>query len=177
VSPAPVSGTIAGFDDGPVGGLAQGEPLGPPRGSATPPSLGVPFASGPAGSPRHRADSHSAAPGAPVGEDGLPRRIRQRSLAPQLRRPPREDRAGAQPQEAAPPSPDEVRAKMSALQAGTVRGRQDATLRLPADVWSAETAASTGDSGPWDAERGTSGTPSDISSVGNGESADSGREA
>lgn len=61
-----------------------------------------------------------------VGDDGLPRRIRQTSLAPQLREQavPVGDRASSV--EPAPRSPEEVRARMSALQAGTARGRQEA---------------------------------------------------
>ncbi|MBB4960400.1 sensor histidine kinase [Micromonospora polyrhachis] len=67
-----------------------------------------------------------------VGDDGLPRRVRQSSLAPQLR----VDRtgevsatrkaAGSRPDEPALRSPTEVRTLMSALQAGTARGRQEA---------------------------------------------------
>ncbi|WP_230393411.1 nitrate- and nitrite sensing domain-containing protein [Plantactinospora alkalitolerans] len=92
---------------------------------------------------------HPAA--APAGEDGLPRRIRQTNLVPQLR-----DRPGAVPARAGrdrtaadrtaggtavdrvgpladepldeppPRTPEQVRAVMSALQAGTARGRRDA---------------------------------------------------
>jgi signal transduction histidine kinase len=60
----------------------------------------------------------------PSTEDGLPRRVRQANLAPQLRRP-----AGApQPEEDTQPlrSPEQIRSIMSALQHGTTRGRLDA---------------------------------------------------
>jgi hypothetical protein len=63
----------------------------------------------------------------PVGDDGLPRRVRQTSLAPQLRD--SGNPAGSHPPvDDEPPerSPEEVRATMSALQAGTARGRQAA---------------------------------------------------
>lgn len=57
----------------------------------------------------------------PVEADGLPRRIRQQSLSPKLRNPldPPTDGQGS------PRSPEETRAAMSALQAGTARGRQE----------------------------------------------------
>ncbi|WJK40215.1 nitrate- and nitrite sensing domain-containing protein [Solwaraspora sp. WMMA2056] len=72
--------------------------------------------------------------GAPATtEDGLPRRVRQSSLAPQLRQPPDDD--AAQPHREAPQrSPGEVRALMSALQAGTARGRRAAGLMADTDV-------------------------------------------
>ncbi|MEU4419364.1 nitrate- and nitrite sensing domain-containing protein [Actinoplanes sp. NPDC024001] len=54
--------------------------------------------------------------------DGLPRRVRQASLAPQLRQP------TVQPEATAPArSPEQVRSLMSALQMGTNRGRVDAS--------------------------------------------------
>lgn len=59
-----------------------------------------------------------------LSEDGLPRRVRQASLAPQLREP-----SGPQPDpEPEAPlgrSPEQIRARMSALQSGTRRGRLD----------------------------------------------------
>ncbi len=55
----------------------------------------------------------------PVGADGLPRRIRQTSLAPQLR-----DTSPA----SSVRTPEEIRAAMSALQAGTERGRREAAV-------------------------------------------------
>jgi hypothetical protein len=51
-------------------------------------------------------------------DDGLPRRIRQASLAPQLREP-----VEAQPDAGRVRSPEEVRNVMTALQRGTNRGR------------------------------------------------------
>ena len=77
---------------------------------------------------------------APLGEDGLPQRVRQSSLAPQLRTPPAgmatsKRTAGGGPALAgelvAPPparTSEEVRAVMAALQSGTARGREDAAV-------------------------------------------------
>ncbi|GGN37338.1 hypothetical protein GCM10010109_63200 [Actinoplanes campanulatus] len=57
------------------------------------------------------------------GDDGLPRRVRQASLAPQLRQaPPAEEPPSTAPAR----SPEQVRTLMSALQLGTTRGRVDA---------------------------------------------------
>ncbi|MDG4820429.1 nitrate- and nitrite sensing domain-containing protein [Asanoa sp. WMMD1127] len=71
-----------------------------------------------------------------IGDDGLPRRNRQRHLAPQLRRPVDEPSGGfATRPSSAPPAPldpDEVRARMSALQAGTNRGRRESANLTPA---------------------------------------------
>ncbi|MEN3612775.1 nitrate- and nitrite sensing domain-containing protein [Plantactinospora sp. ZYX-F-223] len=84
----------------------------------------------------------------PVGADGLPRRIRQKNLAPQLRNGPvaGPDRsagspgtAGAtadgEPDEPQPRTAEQVRAVMAALQSGTARGRRDAEdLTRPGDT-------------------------------------------
>ncbi len=61
--------------------------------------------------------ARAAKPDMTVGDDGLPRRVRQASIAPQLR---------DEPQayvEAAPRSPEQARALLSSLQRGTSRGR------------------------------------------------------
>ncbi|MFY1672924.1 nitrate- and nitrite sensing domain-containing protein [Plantactinospora sp. WMMB334] len=94
---------------------------------------------------------------APIGPDGLPRRIRQTSLAPQLRNGPdaSSDRSarpaadaaadaerGAALDEPRPRTPEQVRAVMAALQAGTARGRRDAETAAPAD---ADTSGATSD--------------------------------
>jgi signal transduction histidine kinase len=90
-------------------------------------------------------DGAAGGPGAPVSpaepgtstEDGLPKRVRQANLAPQLRhRPPT-----ALPDEETVPlrPPEQIRAIMSALQQGTQRGRRDAA-RIEADPTSRETA-------------------------------------
>ncbi|WP_229073063.1 nitrate- and nitrite sensing domain-containing protein [Actinoplanes sp. DH11] len=91
-----------------------------------------------------------------ISLDGLPKRVRQASLAPQLRQPVAE-RASTAPTR----SPEQVRTLMSALQHGTTRGRVDAargetavveperaddTVSFPAlvDVTAARDNASTG---------------------------------
>ncbi|MFC4072180.1 nitrate- and nitrite sensing domain-containing protein [Actinoplanes subglobosus] len=62
-----------------------------------------------------------------IGEDGLPRRVRQANLAPQLRKP------VVDPEPTTPArSPDQARSLMSALQLGTNRGRADAARTDPA---------------------------------------------
>jgi signal transduction histidine kinase len=86
---------------------------------------------------------------APLSEDGLPRRIRQASLAPQLRErsTPPPDAAPASPLDR---SPDEIRARMSALQSGTRRGRIDgdgAAAAAGDSRAAAAAAAAAGDSG------------------------------
>jgi signal transduction histidine kinase len=73
--------------------------------------------------------------GVELGPDGLPRRVRQANLAPQLRAqppsPPSEDPrsdspAGDRPREPRPPrTPDQYRATMSAFQRGFTRGRAE----------------------------------------------------
>ena len=63
-----------------------------------------------------------------MGRAGLPRRIRQANLAPQLRQE-TEATDPAEPEPKAEPceerSPDEVRALFSAFQAGARRGREE----------------------------------------------------
>jgi signal transduction histidine kinase len=89
------------------------KPRGPePTGPETP---GPGGAAGPAVPEPRRA---AAAP-APLTPDGLPRRVRQASLAPQLREGPAEDERDTRPLR----SPEQVRNLMSALQRGTTRGR------------------------------------------------------
>jgi hypothetical protein len=73
-------------------------------------------------------------PGRPGEDDdvqGLPRRVRQASLAPQLRdNPPRRRTAAAPPANpASGPTPAEIRQTMSALQRGWQEGRSQ---RMPA---------------------------------------------
>jgi hypothetical protein len=105
-------------------------------GTAVPPQTDP--ASAPRAVPRNSGPAVPvpAAPAAPVPpadggdtEDGLPRRVRQANLVPQLRRP-----TGAPPVEpdVAPlRSPEQIRSIMSALQSGTTRGRIDAARYLP----------------------------------------------
>jgi hypothetical protein len=93
--------------------------------SAPRPAIAAPPVPPPRPEPKHARREVIDATEAP---DGLPRRIRQRSLAPQLRdAPPPPDPV---PAEAATPppdarSPEEMRAMMSSFQAATNRARQE----------------------------------------------------
>jgi signal transduction histidine kinase len=72
--------------------------------------------------PRH-AEVIEASP----GTEALPRRVRQRNLAPQLRgEPPIAATADVAAPAPSSRSPEEMRAMMSSFQAGTARGRRDA---------------------------------------------------
>ncbi|MGC5009586.1 nitrate- and nitrite sensing domain-containing protein [Streptosporangium sp. DT93] len=68
----------------------------------------------------------------PAGPGGLPRRVRQANLAPQLRQ---EGEASAAPAPKAEPceerSPEEIRAMFSAFQAGARRGREEQNNESP----------------------------------------------
>lgn len=65
-------------------------------------------------------------PGAGASHRGLPRRVRQKSLAPQLRKADPEQESGAAPASESPViSPEETLTRMSALQEGWQRGRVD----------------------------------------------------
>jgi signal transduction histidine kinase len=81
----------------------------------------------------------AASPGAggpqPPADDlaGLPRRVRQASLAPQLRDGPRRAAAGGGAAEAARPSPEELRKTMTALQRGWQEGRSQPVSPPAAD--------------------------------------------
>ncbi|HEU4424727.1 MAG TPA: nitrate- and nitrite sensing domain-containing protein, partial [Pilimelia sp.] len=71
--------------------------------------------------------SPNGAPSAPqLSPEGLPRRVRQANLARQLRDTPPPEPAVAALGPAGR-SPEQIRAMMSSFQAGTVRGRRDAT--------------------------------------------------
>ncbi|HEX5543492.1 MAG TPA: nitrate- and nitrite sensing domain-containing protein [Micromonospora sp.] len=98
--------------------------------------------------------------------EGLPRRVRQ------VRVPPRSSRAGAGGATAgSEPSfrdPDEIRAAMAALQAGTIRGRRDAGAG-PAPEQAARSTATP--------PAGTEVPALDTSPVHDGESSDTGRNA
>jgi signal transduction histidine kinase len=72
--------------------------------------------------PRHARREVIEAP-ASAGPDGLPRRVRQSSLAPQLRDTPPENTVS---DNASTRSPEQLRAMMSAFQSGMNRGRRDA---------------------------------------------------
>jgi signal transduction histidine kinase len=88
----------------------------------------APYAAGPADPARQQAGPPAPAPGTPprTVRPGLQKRVRQASLAPQLR-----DRSGrgqaSRREESGPQvhSPDEAAGRMAALQAGWQRGRHD----------------------------------------------------
>ncbi|GGS37180.1 histidine kinase [Streptomyces nojiriensis] len=67
------------------------------------------------------SDPGAAAPGPGIG--GLPRRVRQASLAPQLKKSPSAAPAEAAPDQAADRDAEDVRTRMSALQRGWTAGR------------------------------------------------------
>jgi hypothetical protein len=73
--------------------------------------------------PRHAADEVIEAVD-DNGGDGLPRRVRQRNLAPQLREDATDVDNATQPPSTR--SPEQLRAMMTSFQAGMARGRQDA---------------------------------------------------
>ncbi|SNY30534.1 sensor histidine kinase [Paractinoplanes atraurantiacus] len=116
---------------------ASGSPPAPPArpASGSPPAPPARLASGARPSPAEPGTPAvtPTSPGVPLveTEDGLPKRVRQASVAAQLRR-----RAGAPPPAAEDEasatlrSPEQVRSIMSALQSGTTRGRIDASRYL-----------------------------------------------
>ncbi|MEU8659983.1 nitrate- and nitrite sensing domain-containing protein [Actinoplanes philippinensis] len=100
-----------------------------------------------------------------IGEDGLPRRVRQANLAPQLRKP------VVEPEPTGPArSPEQARSLMSALQTGTNRGRADAA-RTEADGHAAPPADAT------ITDAATVSFPASADSAADGEKAPSGPEA
>lgn len=74
-----------------------------------------------AAGPEAGSDAGAAAPGPGIG--GLPRRVRQASLAPQLKKSPSAAPAEAAPDQVADRDADDVRTRMSALQRGWTAGR------------------------------------------------------
>ncbi|GAA2630458.1 histidine kinase [Paractinoplanes durhamensis] len=90
----------------------------PPAPSPVAPISAAPMFVAPTSAPPSDAAAEAA------GDDGLPKRVRQANLVPQLRRP-----ASAESDEPTMPirSPEQIRSIMSALQHGTTRGRIDAS--------------------------------------------------
>jgi signal transduction histidine kinase len=92
-----------------------------------------------------------------LGPDGLPHRVRQASLAPQLRREAEAEAAApaqgaaAEPQSARPPrSPEQNRSTMSAFQRGFTRGRSEEPAAAPSSTASPAAEADEGASRPAD---------------------------
>ncbi|MFC8295750.1 nitrate- and nitrite sensing domain-containing protein [Streptomyces sp. NPDC057242] len=127
-SPVPPEGPARPEDTGRPQGTGRTEGPGRPEGSGRPQGTGRPHTSAPPA-----ADSTPPGPPAPAPFDGLPRRVRQASLAPQLReadRPARRDegtRAAPQGRDSFERDAEEVRARMAAMQRGWQRGRRDTT--------------------------------------------------
>ncbi|KOX15804.1 histidine kinase [Streptomyces sp. NRRL F-6491] len=119
--------------EGPARPGGSARPEGPvrPEGLARPEGPEGP-APAPAPSPAPPV-TDPAPPEAPAPFDGLPRRVRQASLAPQLReadRPARRDeatRAAPEGRDSFERDAEEVRARMASMQRGWQRGRRDAT--------------------------------------------------
>jgi signal transduction histidine kinase len=99
------------------------EPPAPVAPTSAVPMFVAPTSAPPAGPGLDNGDE----PTAQFGLDGLPKRVRQASLAPQLRNPVVE-----QPSTAPERSPEQVRTLMSALQLGTTRGRIQASKEVDA---------------------------------------------
>lgn len=125
-----IPGTGVPATGSPVGGTANGDGI-PVLGSGLPqrrPRVSGADAISAAGAPASPSAT-APVPGADglTGPGGLPRRVRQASLAPQLKTdvPVRVDDA-AEPDPAEGRSPDESRALVDALQFGWTRGRTDA---------------------------------------------------
>ncbi|HMD26636.1 MAG TPA: hypothetical protein VKH61_21260, partial [Streptosporangiaceae bacterium] len=75
-----------------------------------------------------------AQPDGDGGVKGLPRRVRQANIAPQLRDNPPRRKTSAAPAPASGPTPAEIRQTMSALQRGWQEGRsQRMTASAPGD--------------------------------------------
>jgi len=140
--PAPFPGWTLQNTPGPAGGRPAPGPDNP-AGPATPMTPVAPSRSGPLSGPPWELSRETgplpAVPGEP-GENGdikgLPRRVKQASLAPQLRDnpPPRRTTvaSAAPPSGSAGPTPAEIRQTMSALQRGWQEGRARRTAG-PAD--------------------------------------------
>ena len=76
--------------------------------------------------PKRLKPRHSRAEVIQPTDDGLPKRVRQTSLAPQLRDGPPPEGATIPGPSGPTRTPEELRAMMSSFQAGMVRGRREA---------------------------------------------------
>jgi hypothetical protein len=104
--------------------------------------------------PRPQGAGEDSGPFAPLGPDGLPRRVRQANLAPQLRAgtadEPGDDQARRPRSRRAPRpqrTPEQNQATMSAFQRGFTRGRADEPDAPPSPMPQPATEA---DGGPAD---------------------------
>ncbi|MGN6676916.1 MAG: hypothetical protein ACTHKL_03950, partial [Streptosporangiaceae bacterium] len=126
-----------------------------------------------------KAEQVDQAAAAPAELEGLPVRVRQANLAPQLQKATSPEESVAD--EPAAPSPEAARNTMAAIQLGWQRGRRSATEQDNADELSggrAEVSATGGDSTPDDssADDSSAGDPAigsadDIEPASDGETA------
>ncbi|WP_344914880.1 nitrate- and nitrite sensing domain-containing protein [Streptosporangium oxazolinicum] len=98
---------------------SQGSPQEPREPHETPPEPRPREKGGNGGPTRQKATQP------PTGPGGLPRRVRQANLAPQLRQEAEPAGPGPRAEPSEERSPDEVRALFSAFQAGARRGREE----------------------------------------------------
>jgi signal transduction histidine kinase len=156
--PPPSSPPAAGAPAGatPAGGTMAGgyPPTGVPSGGAQPGGFPGSGSGGPGGS--GSGAPTGARPTGQSGDFGLPRRVRQASLAPQLRSGRQDGGGPATGQGGQPPvrerSADEVRSRMASFQRGWQRGRS-----VP-DGFGPDGGESTGPQGRPDGADGTRGT-------------------
>ena len=194
--PAPaaiVAGAVADWP-GPVAGLPSWPEAGTKPGDwPTPPGTGAgekgtmpgdwtaPEA-GPAGNPRTEAGTGAAGTGTGLDEEELPRRVRQASLAPQLRQSPARPPAVPDVGMLASRSPEQTRVTMSAIQRGWERGRSVFDPAGPDEPASADagevtdgaTATSTGAAGTTATDTTTSTTADATAGRANGDGAATG---
>ncbi|MDI6101959.1 nitrate- and nitrite sensing domain-containing protein [Actinoplanes sp. NEAU-A12] len=152
--------------------LAAGLPVAPravPRGSG--PAAPMPVAEPVAETPLVETPLVET-PKPEVGEDGLPRRVRQANLAPQLRQPVVDVESTAPVR-----SPEKVRSLMSALQLGTRRGRADAAREGSTDSGSSVVGHAVEPDGVTSSDADTVSFPSAVHAAATGQKAPSGPEA
>jgi signal transduction histidine kinase len=129
---------------------------------------------GPAPGGTTKAEQVDQAAAAPAELEGLPVRVRQANLAPQLLKATSPEESAAD--EPAAPSPESARSTMAAIQLGWQRGRRSATEQDGADELSggpAEVTATGRDSSPDDSSAGDTAMASadDIEPASDGETA------
>ncbi|MDT5029235.1 MAG: hypothetical protein QOE61_5661, partial [Micromonosporaceae bacterium] len=113
--------------------LSQRPAIGAPPPSGAAPVTAEPVTLTPTTSvPRHARQEIIEAP-LTSGPDGLPRRVRQTSIVPQLRDDPPPAPGDSSTQGPGLRSPEESRAMMSTFQAGLARGRRDAETETDAE--------------------------------------------
>jgi signal transduction histidine kinase len=125
-APSPVTGSPPGVGSPPgAGSAAPATPMVPVAGPRSGPPWELSPETGPLPAVPDASDGSQAGPQAgEAGVKGLPRRVRQASLAPQLKGDPPYQRRGRQADGlSGGPTPAEIRRTMSALQRGLEEGR------------------------------------------------------